>query len=58
MPCSVWCVLNTGCARIGVRRCSVTGMAQGLWPTFPNAKGVKLVRMSKTKSGGAVGGAF
>ena len=25
----------------------LTGMAQGLWPTFPNAKGVKLVRMSQ-----------
>ncbi|HUD95074.1 lytic transglycosylase domain-containing protein [Sphingobium sp.] len=25
----------------------LTGMAQGMWPTFPNAKGVKLVRMSK-----------
>ncbi|BBF70311.1 lytic transglycosylase domain-containing protein [Sphingomonas bisphenolicum] len=25
----------------------LTGMAQGMWPTFPNAKGVKLVRLSK-----------
>lgn len=25
----------------------LTGMAQGMWPTFPNAKGVKLVRMSQ-----------
>jgi soluble lytic murein transglycosylase len=25
----------------------LTGMAQGLWPTFPNAKGVKLVRLSR-----------
>ncbi|MGE4323076.1 MAG: lytic transglycosylase domain-containing protein [Sphingobium sp.] len=24
----------------------LTGMAQGLWPTFPGAKGVKLVRLS------------
>ena len=25
----------------------LTGMAQGLWPTFPSAKGMKLVRLSK-----------
>nr|WP_254798708.1 lytic transglycosylase domain-containing protein [Sphingobium sp. AS12] len=25
----------------------LTGMAQGMWPTFPNAKGVKLVRLSQ-----------
>ena len=25
----------------------LTGMAQGMWPTFPNANGVKLVRLSK-----------
>ncbi|BBD97256.1 lytic murein transglycosylase [Sphingobium amiense] len=25
----------------------LTGMAQGLWPTFPTAKGMKLVRLSK-----------
>jgi soluble lytic murein transglycosylase len=26
----------------------LTGMAQGMWPTFPNAKGVKLVRLSQS----------
>jgi soluble lytic murein transglycosylase-like protein len=25
----------------------LTGMAQGLWPTFPTAKGVKMVRLSR-----------
>ena len=25
----------------------LTGMAQGMWPTFPNSKGVKLVRLSQ-----------
>ncbi|MFC3441227.1 lytic transglycosylase domain-containing protein [Sphingobium rhizovicinum] len=34
----------------------LTGMAQGLWPTFPNAKGVKLVRMSKADGRGSMGG--
>lgn len=35
----------------------LTGMAQGLWPTFPTAKGMKLVRLSQADSGGAIGGA-
>ncbi|CCW20264.1 Lytic transglycosylase, catalytic [Sphingobium indicum BiD32] len=26
----------------------LTGMAQGMWPTFPNSKGVKLVRLSQS----------
>ncbi|MCI4589276.1 lytic transglycosylase domain-containing protein [Sphingobium sp. BYY-5] len=34
----------------------LTGMAQGLWPTFPNAKGVKLVRLSKADGRAAMGG--
>ncbi|MFD1105787.1 lytic transglycosylase domain-containing protein [Sphingobium olei] len=34
----------------------LTGMAQGMWPTFPNAKGVKLVRLSKADGRGAMGG--
>ena len=34
----------------------LTGMAQGLWPTFPNAKGVKLVRLSKADGRGNMGG--
>ncbi|MET0370276.1 MAG: lytic transglycosylase domain-containing protein [Sphingobium sp.] len=29
----------------------LTGMAQGMWPTFPNAKGVRMVRLSR--AGGA-----
>ncbi|MEJ7934918.1 lytic transglycosylase domain-containing protein [Sphingobium sp. AN558] len=32
----------------------LTGMAQGMWPTFPGAKGVKLVRLSR--AGGLGGG--
>lgn len=35
----------------------LTGMAQGLWPTFPSAKGMKLVRLSQADGGGAIGGA-
>ena len=36
----------------------LTGMAQGLWPTFPTAKGMKLVRLSQADGrGGALGGA-
>jgi hypothetical protein len=31
----------------------LTGMAQGMWPTFPNAKGVKLVRLSKADGRGS-----
>ena len=31
----------------------LTGMAQGMWPTFPNAKGVRLVRMTQKN---AIGG--
>lgn len=34
----------------------LTGMAQGLWPTFPNAKGVRLVRLSKADGVGGLGG--
>ncbi|CAM8670334.1 lytic transglycosylase domain-containing protein [Sphingobium sp.] len=38
----------------------LTGMAQGMWPTFPNAKGVKLVRLSKAdgraSTGASMGG--
>ncbi|WP_311269717.1 lytic transglycosylase domain-containing protein [Sphingobium sp. WCS2017Hpa-17] len=34
----------------------LTGMAQGMWPTFPNAKGVKLVRLSKADGRGSMGG--
>ncbi|KQM96972.1 lytic murein transglycosylase [Sphingobium sp. Leaf26] len=34
----------------------LTGMAQGLWPTFPNAKGVKLVRLSKADGRADMGG--
>jgi soluble lytic murein transglycosylase-like protein len=34
----------------------LTGMAQGLWPTFPTAKGMKLVRLSKADGRGAMGG--
>nr|WP_301287288.1 lytic transglycosylase domain-containing protein [Sphingobium sp. OAS761] len=39
----------------GAAEC-LTGMAQGLWPTFPNAKGVKLVRMTKSDHGTALTG--
>ena len=39
----------------GAAEC-LTGMAQGLWPTFPTAKGVKLVRMSKADGRGGMGG--
>jgi soluble lytic murein transglycosylase-like protein len=31
----------------------LTGMAQGLWPTFPNAKGAKMVRLSKADGRGS-----
>jgi soluble lytic murein transglycosylase len=34
----------------------LTGMAQGLWPTFPTAKGMKLVRLSKADGGASIGG--
>ncbi|WP_420145925.1 lytic transglycosylase domain-containing protein [Sphingobium sp.] len=34
----------------------LTGMAQGMWPTFPNANGVKLVRLSKADGRGSMGG--
>ncbi|MBH2000460.1 MAG: lytic transglycosylase domain-containing protein [Sphingomonadaceae bacterium] len=34
----------------------LTGMAQGMWPTFPNAKGVKLVRLSKADGRGGMNG--
>jgi soluble lytic murein transglycosylase-like protein len=34
----------------------LTGMAQGMWPTFPNAKGVKLVRLSKADGRSSMGG--
>jgi len=34
----------------------LTGMAQGLWPTFPTAKGMKLVRLSKADGRGSMGG--
>lgn len=34
----------------------LTGMAQGLWPTFPTSKGMKLVRMNKVDSRGSMGG--
>ncbi|HAF40803.1 MAG TPA: lytic murein transglycosylase [Sphingobium sp.] len=34
----------------------LTGMAQGMWPTFPNAKGVKLVRLSKADGRASMGG--
>ena len=36
----------------------LTGMAQGMWPTFPGAKGVKLVRLSRAggMGGGMAGG--
>ncbi|WHO37142.1 lytic transglycosylase domain-containing protein [Sphingobium sp. AP49] len=34
----------------------LTGMAQGLWPTFPNAKGVKLVRLSKADGRAMIAG--
>ncbi len=34
----------------------LTGMAQGLWPTFPTAKGMKLVRLSKADGQGSIGG--
>lgn len=32
----------------------LTGMAQGLWPTFPGAKGVKLVRLSRADGSSVV----
>ena len=31
-------------------------MAQGMWPTFPNAKGVKLVRLSKADGRAMIAG--
>ena len=34
----------------------LTGMAQGLWPTFPTSKGMKLVRLSKADGRGSMGG--
>jgi soluble lytic murein transglycosylase len=34
----------------------LTGMAQGMWPTFPNAKGVKLVRLSKADGRAMIAG--
>jgi soluble lytic murein transglycosylase len=34
----------------------LTGMAQGMWPTFPNAKGVKLVRLSQSDGRASMGG--
>ncbi|MDI1295011.1 MAG: lytic transglycosylase domain-containing protein [bacterium] len=34
----------------------LTGMAQGLWSTFPGAKGSKLVRLSRADSRGGLGG--
>jgi soluble lytic murein transglycosylase-like protein len=35
----------------------LTGMAQGLWPTFPTAKGMKLVRLSKADGRAMAGSA-
>ena len=39
----------------GAAEC-LTGMAQGLWPTFPTANGMKLVRLSKADGQGSIGG--
>lgn len=34
----------------------LTGMAQGMWPTFPTAKGMKLVRLSQADGRGGMSG--
>lgn len=34
----------------------LTGMAQGMWPTFPTSKGMKLVRLSRADGRGGAGG--
>lgn len=39
----------------GAANC-LTGMAQGMWPTFPTDKGMKLVRISRADGRGSMGG--
>lgn len=34
----------------------LTGIAQGMWPTFPTTKGMKLVRLSRADGRGTIGG--
>ena len=47
---------ETGAAEAKGEADCLTGMAQGMGPTFPNAKGVKLVRLSKADGRAMIAG--